>query len=269
MKRFLLSVGLAAFLFILSIPLLAQQSSEDLSKEAANPVADLMSIPFQHNIDFGLGKYGRTRNLLNIQPVIPLAGGKIITRTIMPVVWQPDIAAESGMYSSGLSDITFTTFYAQPVGSLTFGFGPVIDIPTGGSLRGSEKWNLGPSMVVLAQPGDWTLGVLANNVWSFAGNSDRANVNKGLLQYFVVRQLGNGWYVSSAPVITANWKAESGQKWVVPFGGGVGKVTFMGKLPVNIQMGAYVNAVKPDMGPDWQMRFQAQFLLPTSIFRGK
>jgi hypothetical protein len=269
MKRCLLSVGLAAFLFILSIPLLAQQSSEDLSKEAANPVADLMSIPFQHNIDFGLGKYGRTRNLLNIQPVIPLAGGKIITRTIMPVVWQPDIAAESGMYSSGLSDITFTTFYAKPVGSLTFGFGPVIDIPTGGSLRGSEKWNLGPSMVVLAQPGDWTLGVLVNNVWSFAGNSDRANVNKGLLQYFVVRQLGNGWYVSSAPVITANWKAESGQKWVVPFGGGLGKVTFMGKLPVNIQMGAYVNAVKPDIGPDWQMRFQAQFLLPTSIFRGK
>ena len=108
-----------------------------------------------------------------------------------------------------------------------------------------------------------------NNVWSFAGNSDRADVSKGLLQYFIVRQLGKGWYVSSSPAITANWKAQLGQKWVVPFGGGVGKVSFMGKLPVNMQIGAYVNAVNPDIGPDWQMRFQAQFLLPTSIFRGK
>jgi hypothetical protein len=269
MKRCMLPVGLVAALLMLSIPLLAQESSENLSKQAANPVADLISIPIQHNIDVGLGEYGRNRNLLNIQPVIPMAGGRIITRTIMPVVWQPDITDESGMHASGLSDITFTMFYARPVGSLTCGFGPVIDIPTGGSLRGSEKWNIGPSMVALAQPGDWTLGVLVNNVWSFAGNSDRANVSKGLLQYFIVRQLGNGWYVSSSPLITANWKAESGQKWVVPFGGGVGKVSFLGKLPVNMQMGAYVNAVKPDDGPDWQMRFQAQFLLPTSMFRGK
>ena len=269
MKISLLFAGLAFLFLTLSVPLKAQESREDLSKQAANPVADLISIPIQHNIDFGLGEYDRTRNLLNIQPVIPLAGGKIITRTVMPIVWQPDTTSESGMYSSGLSDITFTAFYAKPAGSLTFGFGPVIDIPTGGSLRGSEKWNLGPSMVALAQPGDWTLGVLVNNVWSFAGNSDRANVSKGLLQYFIVRQLGSGWYVSSSPLITANWKAESGQKWVVPFGGGVGKVSFLGKLPVNMQMGAYVNAVKPDDGPDWQMRFQAQFLLPTSMFRGK
>jgi hypothetical protein len=123
--------------------------------------------------------------------------------------------------------------------------------------------------VALAQPGPWTLGILVNNVWSFAGDSDRADVNKGLLQYFVVRQLGGGWYVNSAPSITVNWQAESGQKWTVPFGAGFGKVAFLGKLPVNVQVGAYVNAVKPDSGPDWQVRVQLQALLPTSLFGGK
>lgn len=269
MRRSLVTLSLVVVFLVPSVQLFAQESSGDLSKQAANPVADLMSFPFQYNIDFGLGEYSRTRNVLNIQPVIPLVGGRLITRTIMPIIWQPDITAESGMQFSGLSDMTFTAFYTQPAGSLTLGFGPVIDIPTGGSSRGSEKWNLGPSMVVLAQPGDWTLGVLMNNVWSFAGNSDRANISRGLLQYFIVRQLGKGWYINSAPIITANWKAESGQKWVVPFGAGVGKVSFLGKLPVNIQTGAYVNAVKPDIGPDWQLRFQAQILLPTSIFKGK
>ena len=256
-------------LLLSSASLFAQESNEQLSREAANPLADLMSFPFQNNVDFGLGEFDRTRDVLNIQPVIPLAGGKIITRTIMPFVWLPDVTAESGSLSSGLSDITFTAFFPVPAGSLTLGFGPVLDIPSGGDLRGSNKWSLGPSMVLLAQPGDWTFGVLVNNVWSFAGSSDRGDVNKGLLQYFIVRQLGNGWYVNSAPTLTVNWKAQSGQKWIVPFGAGFGKVAFLGKLPINTQMGAYFNAIKPDIGPDWQLRIQVQFLIPTSVFRGK
>ena len=101
-KKGLLFTGLSFLFLTLSVPLKAQESSEDLSKQAANPMADLISIPIQHNIDFGLGEYDRTRNLLNIQPVIPLAGGKIITRTVMPIVWQPDTTSESGMYSSPL-----------------------------------------------------------------------------------------------------------------------------------------------------------------------
>ena len=124
-------------------------------------------------------------------------------------------------------------------------------------------------MVVLAQPEDWTLGILANNVWSFAGNSDRADVNRGIIQYFIVKQLGEGWYVNSAPIITVNWKADSGQRWVVPFGLGAGKLMFVGKIPLNVQVGAYYNVVKPDIGPKWQFRIQAQVLLPTTIFSGK
>ena len=253
----------AAVLILLCVSTLqAQQSAENLAQKAANPIADLVSVPFQNNTDFGLGDYDRTRNVLNIQPVIPLAGGRVITRTIFPFVWIPDITAESGSFSSGLSDIVFTAFYVPPSGALMWGVGPVAEFPTGGASRGSQKWSLGPSFVALKQTGPWTLGILANNVWSIAGKSDPQSVNRGLIQYFIVRQLGNGWYVNSAPIITVNWKADSGQRWVVPFGAGGGKLVFLGKLPVNLQSQVYYNVVKPDIGPDWQLRFQLQVLLP-------
>ena len=241
----------------------AQPSQEELSQQAANPLADLMSFPFQNNTDFGLGPFDRSSNVLNIQPVIPLAGGKWITRTIFPFAWIPEVGAESGLFSSGLSDVTFTAFYVPGGGSTMWGVGPILEFPTGGTERGSEKWSAGLSGVVLAQPGNWTLGLLANNLWSYAGADDRDAVNKGLLQYFVVYQLGRGWYLNSAPIITVDWQAESGQRWKVPVGAGGGKVMFVGKLPVNVQAQAYTFVEKPDGGPDWQLRVQVQFLLPT------
>jgi hypothetical protein len=240
----------------------AQQSATELAQEAANPIADLVSLPLQNNTDFDLGPFDRTRNVLNVQPVVPFAGGRIITRTIFPFLWLPDVGAESGSFASGLGDIVLTTFYVPPSESMMWGVGPVLEIPAGGEKRGTEKWGIGPSVVVLKQSKDWTLGLLANNVWSFAGDSNRDDVNKGLLQYFIVRQLGDGWYVNSAPIITVNWKAAEGQKWIVPFGLGAGRLVFVGKLPINTQAGAFYNAVKPDIGPDWQLRVQVQVLLP-------
>jgi len=244
------------------------QDAEDLSQQAANPVANLMSFPFQNNTNFGIGPFDRTSNALNIQPVIPLAGGKLITRTIFPIVWLPDITQESGMYSTGLGDILFTAFYVPESQGMMWGIGPVVEIPTGGEKRGTQKWSVGPSLVLLDQPGNWTLGLLINNVWSIAGKSEREDVNSGLIQYFIVYQLGDGWYVNSAPIISVNWEAASGQQWTVPFGVGGGKLMFVGKLPVNVQIGAFFNVVKPDVSADWQFRAQIQFLLPTSIFGG-
>ena len=239
------------------------QSASELAEEAANPVADLISFPLQLNNDFGLGPFDRTRNVLNVQPVIPLMGGRIITRTILPFVWLPDLAAESGTRTSGLADMQLTAFWVPESEGVTWGVGPILEMPTGGSDRGSKKWSAGPSVVVLTQPTPWTLGLLLNNVWSFAGDDDRPDVNRGLLQYFIVLQLGNGWYVNSAPIMTVNWEAESDDRWTVPFGAGGGKLFFLDRLPINAQIGAYVNAVKPDIGPDWQFRFQVQTFLPT------
>ena len=151
----------------------AQSSQEELSKEAANPLADLMSFPFQNNLNMNYGPYNRNMNVLNIQPVLP-----------------------------------------------------------------------------------------------FAGEPERDDVNHMLLNLFIVRQLGNGWYVNSAPIFTANWMAASGQKWIVPVGAGGGKLVFLGgKLPLNLQTQLYYNVVRPDFGPEWQWRFQAQILLPKSIFK--
>jgi len=246
----------------------AQQSQEELSEAAANPLADLISLPFQNNLNMNYGEFDRNVNVLNIQPVIPLAGGKIITRTIFPIVSIPDFGNESGNLSSGLADIVFTAFYVPESKGVMWGFGPVVELPTGGDIRGTQKWSAGPSLVVLVQPGDWTLGGLVNNTWSFAGNSDRGDVNHMLLNLFVVRQLGGGWYVNSAPIITADWTAESEDRWIVPLGAGGGKVVMLGgKLPVNLQTQLYYNVVRPDFGPEWQWRVQAQFLLPTSMFK--
>jgi hypothetical protein len=258
---------LSALLFQFS---LAQDSKEALSQQAANPLADLMSFPFQNNLNINHGEFNRNVNVLNIQPVIPFAGGKIITRTIIPIVRIPDFGSEDGIATSGLSDIVFTAFYAPASQAFTWGFGPVLEIPTGGAEKGTQKWSAGPSFVALLQPGDWTFGVLVNNAWSFAGKEERADVNHMLLNLFIVRQLGKGWYVNSAPIITADWKAESDDRWIVPLGAGGGKLVLLGgKLPLNLQTQLYYNVVRPDFGPEWQWRVQAQILLPKTIFSKK
>ena len=247
-----------------------EQSAEELSKQAANPLADLMSLPFQNNLNMNYGEFNRNVNILNIQPVIPFFGGKLITRTIFPIVSIPDFGNESGTLSSGLADMVFTAFYVPESKGLMWGFGPVFEFPTGGSIRGSQKWSAGPSFIAMAQPGDWTVGALINNVWSYAGDSDREDVNHMLLNLFIVKQLGKGWYVNSSPIITADWTADSEDRWIVPLGAGGGKLVMLGgKLPLNLQTQLYYNVVRPDFGPEWQWRVQAQFLLPTNIFKGK
>jgi hypothetical protein len=159
---------MTALIFVLllaSSPTLRAQDAEsqqNLAQTAANPIANLISLPIQINNDFGIGPYDRSVNVLNVQPVVPLAGGKLVTRTIFPFVWLPDVTSESESLSSGLSDILFTAFYVPSEGPTMWGVGPVLELPSGGSERGSEKWSAGVSGVVLAQPGDWTLGLLAS-----------------------------------------------------------------------------------------------------------
>ena len=271
MKKILI-LSTSILLGVLSVTAQEPQrgSQEELSAAAANPLANLMSFPFQNNLNMNYGEYNRNMNILNIQPVIPLLGGKLITRTVMPIVRIPDFSNESGKLSSGLADIVFTAFYVPETKGLMLGFGPVLELPTGGSIRGTEKWSAGPSFVALITPKDWTIGALINNTWSFAGDSDRDDINHMLINLFAVKQLGSGWYVNSAPIITADWTADSDDRWIVPLGAGGGKVMMLGgKLPLNLQTQLYYNVIRPDFGPKWQWRVQAQFLLPTSILKGK
>jgi hypothetical protein len=241
--------------------------TEALAKAAQNPVADMISIPFQDNIGLGYGPGNTgTQNVLNIQPVIPLhvtEDWNVITRTILPVVSQPSFTGGSG--TTGLGDLTLTAFLSpRSPGHLIWGVGPVMSFPTATSpFTGSQStWGLGPSAVVLAMPGHWVLGILVNQIWSVAG----ASASQMLIQYFVNYNFEGGWYLTTSPIMTADWNAASGQKWVVPFGAGGGKIFRIGKLPFNGNVSAYYNAVRPDIGPEWTLRVQLALLLPTSIF---
>lgn len=244
----------------------AEPSLDELNRESQNPVADLISLPLQNNTNFDLGPHNRTQNIFNIQPVIPFHLSKswnLITRTIAPLTYQPDLASSSGG-TWGLGDINSTLFFAPAKpGKIMWGAGPIFQVPsaTDDSL-GEDKWGAGASGVVIIQPGNWTFGALASNTWSFAGDQDRNDINRFLLQYFVVYNLPNQWSLTASPSVTANWEADSGDRWTVPIGGGVAKLVTIGKLPVSLQVQAFYNIERPEWGPDWTLRLQVQFLLP-------
>jgi len=246
----------------------AGPTTAELQKQVQNPVANLISVPFQNNIDFGTGPFDRTTNTLNIQPVVPFKLSQsvmLISRTIFPVIIQPDINTPN-VTNSGLGDINPTFFFspAKP-GKLIWGIGPAFLLPTATNRElGAGKWNAGPSVVVLAQPGKWTFGTLVSNVWSFAGQASRPAVNAMTLQYFVNHNFSKGWYFTSAPIINGNWRAADGDKWLMPVGGGIGRVTTLGRAPINWQVSAYANVIRPDTlpSPRWQLRLQLALLYP-------
>ena len=240
---------------------------EEMAKAAQNPVADLISLPFQNNTNFGFGPDDDIQNVLNIQPVIPFhlsENWNLITRTIVPLINQPEVVQGTGD-EFGLGDINFTAFFSpkNPTKGIIWGAGPIFAFPTATDEKlGSEKWSLGPSAVALTIQGPWLFGALINNVWSFAGDDDRDDVNAMFVQPFVNYNLPNGWYLVSSPIITANWEAASGNTWSVPLGGGVGKIFRIGNQPVNAQIQAFYNVEKPELVGDWTLRFQLQLLFP-------
>ena len=244
-----------------------ENKADELRRAAQNPMADLISFPIQNNTNFNFGPLEKTQNVTNIQPVIPFKLNEdwlLISRTIAPLINQPEFI-EGQDSKFGLGDINQSLFLgpSRP-GKVIWGAGPIFMLPTASDERlGTEKWGVGPAAVVLTMRGPWVFGILGQNIWSFAGDGDRSDVNQMLIQYFVNYNLPDGWYLTSSPIITANWEADSDNTWTVPFGGGFGKIFRIGKLPVNTQVQAYYNVEKPDdIGPDWTLRLQVQFLFP-------
>ncbi|MBN8548751.1 MAG: neuromedin U [Deltaproteobacteria bacterium] len=244
-------------------------SEEELARKAQNPIADLISVPFQNNTNFNVGPSDneRTQDILNIQPVIPFQISEdwnLITRTITPLIWQPTFG-EGSDPTFGLGDINPTFFFSpRKPGEFIWGVGPTATFPTATDDRlGSGKWSMGPAAVGLVITGPWVVGALVNNQWSVGGESDRRSVNQFLFQYFINYNFKGGWYLTSAPILTSNWNAPEGdKKWTVPFGGGVGKIFHIGRLPVNAQVQSFYNVQNPDYGSDWSLRTQLQFLFP-------
>jgi hypothetical protein len=250
-----------------AVPAHAEMSAEELAKLAQNPVGNLISVPFQNNTNFNFGPLKGTQNILNIQPVVPIQIEKdwnIITRTILPLISQPALS-EGDSRTNGVGDLQFTAFLspANP-GEWIWGAGPILQAPTHNKDLGNDHWGLGPSFVVLHldKGSPWVYGVLMNNLWSVGSGNASPAYNNGLVQPFINYNLPDGAYLTSAPIITIDWKASGSQQVTLPLGGGVGKIFHFGKLPVNTQISAYYNVARPDNAANWQLRAQVQLMFP-------
>ena len=277
----------AAMLFV--PPLMAQQTSGELSltpkyvddaatapsggsddqaelaKKLNNPISNLISVPFQFNLDGGFGPKDANRVLLNVQPVIPISISQdwnVIVRTIVPVVYLDSIA--DGVDSKfGLGDTVQSFFFspkAPTSGGWIWGVGPVFLWPTAtNDLLGSGKWGAGPTAVVLKQENGWTYGALANQIWSYAGENDRSNVNATFIQPFISYTTKTYTTLSINTESTYDWNAS---RWTVPLNLTLSQLLKIGKQPVQFAIGPRYYAERPEGGPEWGARFTVTFLFP-------
>ena len=244
----------------------------DLAAKTQNPVGAMYSLPLKFTFDYGADNGEAT--FLSVQPVIPVTVGdwNLINRVIMPLVDTPGQVTGTpeipnpvpGGGASGLGDINYSLFVspAEP-GKTIWGIGPslMMDTATSDEL-GSGKWSAGPTAVILVQPKPWTVGLLGRQLWDVAGDDTRLSVSQLLLEPFINYNLADGWYLLTDMIITANWQADSGNRWTLPLGGGVGKMFAIGDQKMNTKVEAYYNVEKPTGAPDWSLNWTLQFLFP-------
>jgi len=240
--------------------------AESLAKKLSNPVASLISVPFQANMDFGVGLTDSgNKATLNIQPVIPISissSANLIVRTIMPVVFQTDIRGDN-VSDFGLGDVTQSFFFSPKkptAGGIIWGVGPVFLYPTGTSkYTTADKWGAGPTIVVLKQFGPTTVGLLANHIWSVAGSSSRPDISSTFLQPFVSYTTKRATTYGINTESTYDWKSK---QWSVPINVTVAQLVRIGKQPVSFTLGGRYYVARPQFGPDWGVRFVTTLLFP-------
>jgi hypothetical protein len=237
-----------------------------LAKQSQNPVADLNTIPLQWNFNSGGGLGTQSMMVLNVQPVFPLKLNDkwlLISRTVVPFV---NIPAGGANRFQGIADIQQQFFFSPTGGGgLIWGAGPILSFPTSNQpATETGQYALGPTVVVLTMKKSWVYGALANNLWRVAGSDVTPEINSFFFQPFINYNLPGAWAISTAPGITANWEAPSGQQWTIPVGGGFSKVTVLAKIPVNLTMQYYGNAVRPDNAPAGFVRFVFAMMFPVA-----
>ena len=255
------AVALAVLLGAMA-PALAQDSATELAKAEQNPLTRFVRVQVEDNAQFGFGPEHDVLNFLRIQPVVPFDVNEdwsLVTRTVMPITHLPWPVA-----TDGLSDIALQLFLSPAkTDHFVWGAGPAFVFPTASEEPlGTGKWQAGPALSGVYMNGPWVVGAIASNLWSFAGDASRAEVNVMTLRPIVNYNLPDGWYLSSSPSIAAVWGADEDNRWLVPLGGGVGKVFAVGPQKVSALLESYYHVVSPEIGPDWQMRLQITLLFP-------
>jgi hypothetical protein len=238
------------------------ESATELAKEDQNPIARILRVQIEDNVQFGFGPDNGTLNFLRIQPIFAFGlskGWSLVGRLLIPIVHQP--FPES---ADGLGDIVLNLFLTPNTkGKFIWGVGPAFVFPSAtDNILGTEKWSAGPSGVVVYSSGPWVVGLLVNQIWSFAGDSDRQGVSAMTLRPLINYNLPHGWYLTSSPSMAASWKAPNSNRWLVPVGGGFGKAFAFGSHGLTTTLEAYAHVLSPAIGPDWQLRFQLTFLFP-------
>lgn len=266
-----MKLSLATALAAAVLPLGAQSPAPQAGAEAStlvrklqNPVADLITAPIQNNWDFGIGPAGATRYTANLQPIIPFSlsqNWNVITRTILPVI-HAESPVEGGPDKSGLGD-TLQSFFLSPKetpGDWTLGAGPVFLYPTAtDDALGSGRFGLGPTAVALRQHEGWTYGLLANHVWSVAGEGGRPDVSTTFLQPFALYTTRTLTTFGMNLESSRDWERD---QWTVPVNVVASQFIRVGRQPVQLTLGARYYAERPEGGPDWGLRFMVTFLFP-------
>lgn len=236
----------------------------DLAQKLSNPVANLITVPFQNNVDCCFGPEDGARYTLNIQPVIPVsvsADWNMIIRTILPVIYQERTVA-GGSDAFGIGDITQSFFFSpkQSRGGFIWGAGPVFLYPAGESALGSEKWGIGPTAVVLRQSGTGvTIGALANHIWSVAGDDARPDISSSFFQLFFAKAWPDSTTFSVNTETTYDWLRDA---WTVPVNVGLSHIYPIGKQPVQLGVTGRYYLASPDGGPEWGVRLSITLLFP-------
>ncbi|WP_291149522.1 hypothetical protein [Flavobacterium sp. UBA7680] len=243
----------------------AGASAQELADKLANPVASLISVPLQNNLNYGIGPFNGSKYTINVQPVIPFKlteNLNLITRYILPVVDQRDITGEN-THQFGLSDATVTAFFAPKTKGLILGVGPAFLIPTAtDELLGTEKFGVGPSVLVMHQGKGLSVGFIANQIWSVAGNEDRADFNQFYTQIFLSHSYKSGASLGISSEITQNWE---GNTTLITISPNIGAVTKLGDQVVQFAIMPLIPVVGPhEIKPDWGLRAVLAFVFPGS-----
>lgn len=255
------------FLLLSAVPVIGQQEKPkidmtELAKKTQNPVESMIQIPLNFYGNFNWGPDKKFSSTLELKPVVPVKLTKrlnLIVRVIIPVVFMPE-----PVRASGLSDIQLQLFFApSKAKKFIWGVGPMVTFPSGIPYElCSGKWTAGPIVVGLFMTKHVVVGLLANQRWSFAGDGSMPDINQLYMNPFINYNFKNGWALSYAPEIYANWNMSAGQVWTFPVGLAGIKAFHIGKQMMTANLGYYYNVVRPSDATEMFIKAGISLLFP-------